>query len=73
MLKKIGRAIVEVGFIVFLFYSNLLMGEYERTGLAKSRGIVWAIRDVITEDNLIIALSAALVGYILVEFLRDRL
>ena len=73
MLKKIGRAIVEVGFIVFLFYSNLLMGEYERTGLAKTKGLVWAIRDVITEDNLIIALSAALVGYVLVEFLRDRL
>ena len=73
MLKKIGRAIIEVGFIVFLFYSNLLMGEYERSGLAKSKGLVWAIRDVITEDNLIIALSAALVGYILVEFLRDRL
>jgi len=73
MLKKIGRAIIEVGFIVFLFYSNLLMGEYERSGLAKSKGLVWAIRDVITEDNLIIALSAALVGYVLVEFLRDRL
>ena len=73
MLKKIGRAIVEVGFIVFLFYSNLLMGEYERTGMANSKGLVWALRDVITEDNLIIALSAGLVGYVLVEFLRDRL
>jgi hypothetical protein len=73
MMKKIGRAIVEVGFIVFLFYSNLLMGEYERSGLAKSRGLGWAIRDIITEDNLVVALSAALIGYVLVEFLRDRL
>jgi hypothetical protein len=72
MMRKIGRAIVEVGFIVFLFYSNLLMGEYERSGLAKSKGLVWAIRDVITEDNLIIALSAALIGYVLVESLRDK-
>ena len=72
-MKRARRAIVEAGFIVFLFYSNLLMGEYERSGLAKSKGLVWAIRDVITEDNLIIALSAALVGYVLVEFLRDRL
>jgi hypothetical protein len=72
MMNKIGRAIVEVGFIVFLFYSNLLMGEYERSGLAKSKGLVWAIRDVITEDNLIIALSAALIGYVLVESLRDK-
>jgi hypothetical protein len=72
MMNKIGRAIVEVGFIVFLFYSNLLMGEYERSGLAKSKGLVWAIRDVITADNLIIALSAALIGYVLVESLRDK-
>lgn len=32
MLKTIGRALVEIGFIVFLFYSNLLIGEFERSG-----------------------------------------
>ena len=25
------RAVIEVGFIVFLFYSNLLMGEFTRS------------------------------------------
>ena len=72
-MKKVGRAIVEVGFIVFLFYSNLLMGEYERSGLALSKGMVWALRDIFTETNLIVALSAALIGYVLVEFLREKL
>ncbi len=72
-MKKIGRAIVEVGFIVFLFYSNLLMGEYERSGLANSKGFVWAIRDIFTQINLLIALVAAFVGYLLVESLREKL
>ena len=30
MKKNAWRAVIEVGFIVFLFYSNLLMGEFER-------------------------------------------
>jgi hypothetical protein len=62
-----------VGFIVFLFYSNLLMGEYERSGLAHSKGLAWAVRDIFTEDNLIIALCAGLVGYLLFESLREKL
>lgn len=72
-MKRIGRAIVEVGFIVFLFYSNLLMGEYERSGLARSRGIFWALRDIFTETNFAIALAAAFIGYLLVESLREKL
>lgn len=72
-MKMVGRAIVEVGFIVFLFYSNLLMGEYEHSGMAQSRGLAWAIRDIFTETNFIIALSAGLIGYLLVEFLREKL
>jgi hypothetical protein len=31
-------AVIEVGFIVFLFYSNLLMGEFERSGMGR-RGV----------------------------------
>ena len=29
---------IEVGFIIFLFYSNLLMGEFERSGMGQKRG-----------------------------------
>ena len=70
---KVWRALVEVGFIVFLFYSNLLMGEFEHSGMGQSRGFVWAIRDVVTEANLIIAVIAALAGHLVIEFFREKL
>lgn len=63
---------IEVGFIVFLFYSNLLMGEFERSGMGQKRGIAWAIGDVFTIVNFEIAMMAALIGYGLFEFLRKR-
>ena len=70
--NNVWRAVIEVTFIIFLFYSNLLMGEFERSGMGQMRGIAWAIRDVVTAANFEIATIAALVGYILFEFLRKR-
>ena len=72
-MKNVWRALIEAGFIIFLFYSNLLMGEFERSGAAQGRGLEWAIGDIFTAANLAIALIAALIGYVLVEFLRKRL
>jgi len=72
MKKNVLRAIIEVGFIIFLFYSNLLMGEFERSGMGQKRGVAWAIGDVLTAANFKIAAIAAIIGYILVEFLRHR-
>ena len=72
MKKNMWKAAIEVGFIIFLFYSNLLMGEFERSGMGQTRGIAWAIRDVFTAANFEIAAVAALVGYSLLEFLRKR-
>jgi hypothetical protein len=65
--------LVETGFIIFLFYSNLLMGEFERSGMGSRRGFAWAMRDVFTSWNFAIAVVAAIIGYLLVEFLRTRL
>jgi len=48
------------------------MGEFERSGMGQNRGIVWAIGDVFTGVNFAIAMMAALIGYILFEFLRKR-
>jgi hypothetical protein len=67
------RALIEAGFIMFLFYSNLLMGEYERSGMGQVKGLAWAIDDVLTMSNFLIGSIAALIGYALVEFLRNRL
>jgi hypothetical protein len=72
-MKNVWRAIIEAGFIVFLFYSNLLMGEFEGLGQGRSRGLLWAIGDIFTTANLTIALIAALIGYVLVETLRKKL
>jgi hypothetical protein len=72
MKKNLWRAVIEVAFIVFLFYSNLLMGEFERSGMGQKRGMAWAVRDVLTVANFEIALIAAIIGYILFEFLRKK-
>ena len=72
MKKNIWRAVIEIGFIIFLFYSNLLMGEFERSGIGQTRGLAWAIGDVFTAANFAIAMIAGLIGYILFEFLRKR-
>lgn len=57
---------------MFLFFSNLLMGEFERSGMGQKNGLVWAIRDIFTAANLMIAAAAAAIGYGLVEFLRKK-
>ena len=72
MKKNIWRAVIEIGFIIFLFYSNLLMGEFERSGMGRARSLAWAIGDVFTAANFAIAMIAALIGYVLFEFLRKR-
>ncbi len=64
--------LIEIGFIIFLFYSNLLMGEFEHSGMAQQRGLVWALSDVFTASSLEIAVVAATIGYVLLEFLRTR-
>jgi len=71
--KHVARAFIEVGFIVFLFYANLLMGEFERSAQGQSRGFAGAIADVFTAANFEIAMVAAIIGYVLVEFLRRKL
>jgi len=71
-MKSIWRAVIEIAFILFLFYANLLMGEFERSGPGRKRGLEWAIADVFTMANFEIAMIAALLGYLLFEFLRKK-
>ncbi len=72
MKNSAWRAAIEVGFIIFLFYANLLMGEFERSGLGQKRGAVWAVKDVFTPANFGIAVAAAVLGYLVFEFLRKK-
>jgi len=72
--KKSGklRAAVEVGFIIFLFYSNLLMGEFTR-GNGQGKTLAFAIQDIFTLTNFAIAVISGLIGYVVVEYLREQL
>ena len=72
MRTRLLRAVTEVGFILFLFYANLLMGEYTRAGLGHRNGLGWAVANIVTPANFTIAVVAALVGYVVVEFLRRK-
>ena len=66
------RAVIEIAFIIFLFYSNLLMGEYTRHSLPH-QPLRTAIHDIFTAQSLVIALAAGIVGYAVFEALRKRL
>lgn len=70
-LALIYRVLVEVGFIIFLFYSNLLMGEFERTN-APGKTLAFALKDIFTVANFTIAVISGLIGFVVVEFLRKR-
>jgi hypothetical protein len=71
-LKPVLRAIVEIAFIVFLFYSNLLMGEFTVSN-GHGKSLAYAFSDILTLTNFVIALISALVGYIVFEHLRKKL
>jgi hypothetical protein len=70
--RTIGRALIEIAFIVFLFYSNLLMGEFT---VANGHGktLSAALMDIFTGANFLIAITSALIGYLVFEFLRKKL
>jgi len=65
------RAIVEVAFIVFLFYSNLLMGEFTHAN-GPGKGMAVALYDIFTVTNFVIAIISACIGYVVFEYLRKQ-
>jgi hypothetical protein len=71
-LVPVWRGVVEVAFIVFLFYSNLLMGEFSRSN-GSGKSFAFALYDIFTATNFAIALFSALIGYLIFEFLRKKL
>ena len=73
MSGKFWRVIVEIAFIMFLFYSNLLMGEFERGNSVGGKTLAVALVDIFTLANFTIGILAALVGYVIVEYLRGKI
>jgi hypothetical protein len=69
--RAVLRAIIEMAFIIFLFYSNLLMGEFTvANGNGKTLAV--AVYDIFTVANFAIALISAGIGYVVFEYLRKR-
>ena len=71
-LTRVWRAVIEIGFIDFLFYSNLLMGEFTATN-GRGKTLAAALTDIFTAANFAIALISALIGYLVFEYLRKKL
>ncbi len=72
--KRILRALAEILFIMFLFYANLLMGEFTRArSLPHASTILAGITDIFTPTNAVVGLIAAIIGYFCIEGIRKRL
>jgi hypothetical protein len=66
------KAIVEIGFIIFLFYSNLLMGEFTRAN-GRGKTLAFAFEDIFSVTNLVIAIISGLLGFLGFDYLRKHL
>jgi len=71
-LHAVFRAIVEIGFIIFLFYSNLLMGEFTNAN-GRGKTLAFALYDIFTKTNFAIAVVSGVIGYVVFEYLRKKL
>jgi hypothetical protein len=65
------RAVIEIGFIIFLFYSNLLMGEFTASH-GHGKTLAFALGDIFTGANFVIAMFSAMIGYVAFEYLRKK-
>jgi hypothetical protein len=63
------RAVIEIAFIVFLFYANLLMGEFNANS-GRGKTLAVALHDIFTVKDFTIAICSALIGYVVFEYLR---
>lgn len=70
--RRLRRDLTETAFIIFLFYANLLMGEFTNSGQGWKNGFWWALKDIFTGTNFGIAVIAAIIGHFIFEFLRKR-
>lgn len=71
-LASVTTAIIEIVFIIFLFYSNLLMGEFTRSSPAP-KTFTAALFNIVDLKTFGIALAAASIGFVVFDYLRKRL
>ena len=62
--KRLLRALAEIGFIIFLFYTNLLMGAFTRFRRAENPASILAVLYALfTPANELIGLIGAVIGF----------
>jgi len=66
------RALIEITSIMFLFYSNLLMGEFTASS-GQGKSLLFALSDIFTMTNFLIAVLSSMIGYLAFEFLRRKI
>jgi hypothetical protein len=72
--RRLLLALAEIGFIIFLFYTNLLMGEFTRFRRAEqAASIIAVLYDLFTPTNALVGLFGAVIGYFCIEGIRKRL
>jgi len=72
--RTIVRALAEIAFINFLFYTNLLMGVFTHSRSAqRPPTFALALADIFTPMNAVIGLIGAIIGYFCIEGIRKRL
>lgn len=71
-IAPLRRAAIETAFIIFLFYSNLLMGEFTASS-GRGKSLAFALKDILTGKNFLIAIISALGSYVVFESLRKNL
>jgi hypothetical protein len=49
------------------------MGEFERSNIAQGRSLLFALGDIFTPTNIVIAVISALIGTIVIQYLRNKL
>lgn len=65
--------VFEATIIIFFLYSILLIREYTHSGIGQNKGIIYALQDMFTLTNSAIAISTAIIGAFVVEFIRRKL
>ena len=70
MKKAFLRTVIEMGFIVFLFYSNLLMGQFTRN--SPTRSFLWDVENIFSVQNFVIAVVTAFIGHMIFDYLRKK-
>jgi hypothetical protein len=65
------RAAVEVAFIIFLFYANLLMGEFTHMA-GRGKSLPAALTDIFTVKTMTIAVVTAIAGHFGFSLLRQK-